>query len=297
MRPGGVFTWPGSGQRDESRCAYGPGRRRRRSASTATFGRSSRTTASPATVLTRRSARPSFTSTRRKARLRRTASSCPGNAAESMLIKRITNPDPEEADAAARFRARADRETDRAAAALDRRRREVGYALGLHAAGAPGAAAAVGQEGRLGPEPDRSLHPRAARARRAEAVAGSRQGDAAAPRHLRPDRAAADAGRGRRLSRRPFARRLRTARRRAPAVAALRRADGRAVARRRALCRHARLPHRQPARHVAVARLGHRRLQPQPAVRPVRDRAAGRRPAARMRRASRRWRPASTATT
>ena len=72
-----------------------------------------------------------------------------------------------------------------------------------------------------------------------------------------------------------------TARRCAPAVAALRRAHGHAVARRRALRRHARLPHRQPSRDVAVARLGHRRLQPQPAVRPVHDRAARRRPAAR----------------
>ena len=60
-----------------------------------------------------------------------------------------------------------------------------------------------------------------------------------------------DAGGGRRLPGRHVARRLREARRRAPAVAALRRADGDAVARRRALCRHARLPHRQP-----VARCG-----------------------------------------
>ena len=42
-----------------------------------------------------------------------------------------------EADAAARFRACVDRQADRAAAPLDRRRREVGHALGLHAAGAP----------------------------------------------------------------------------------------------------------------------------------------------------------------
>ena len=51
-------------------------------------------------------------------------------------------------------------------------------------------------------------------------------------------------------------------------VAALRRAHGDAVARRGALRRHARLSHRQPARHVALARLGDQRLQPQPAVRP-----------------------------
>ena len=70
--------------------------------------------------------------------------------------------------------------------------------------------------------------------------------------------------------RRQVARRLREARRRAARVAALRRAHGDAVARRGALRRHARLPHRQPARHVALARLGHQRLQPQPAVRSVR---------------------------
>ena len=40
-----------------------------------------------------------------------------------------------------------------------------------------------------------------------------------------------------------------------------------ALARRCALRRHPRLPHRQPARHVAVARLGDRRVQPEHAVR------------------------------
>ena len=49
--------------------------------------------------------------------------------------------------------------------------------------------------------------------------------------------------------------------------------------------------------HVAVARLGDRRLQPQHAVRPVHHRATRRRPAARRRRSSRRSPPASTATT
>ncbi len=46
------------------------------------------------------------------------------------------------------------------------------------------------------------------------------------------------------------------------------------------LCRHERLSERRRTRHVAVARLGHRGLQPQPAVRPIHDRATGRRPAA-----------------
>ncbi len=80
---------------------------------------------------------------------------------------------------------------------------------------------------------------------------------------------------------------------------ALRRADGAGLARRGPLRRHQRLPHRQRPRHVALARLGHRRLQPQPAVRPVHDRAARRRPAARRRRPRTQQRspPASTATT
>ncbi len=81
------------------------------------------------------------------------------------------------------------------------------------------------------------------------------------------------------------------------AVAPLRRAHGAGLARRRPLRRHARLPHRQRPRHVAVARVGDRRLQPQPAVRPVHRRAARRRPAARTRRSSRRSPAGSTATT
>ena len=54
------------------------------------------------------------------------------------------------------------------------------------------------------------------------------------------------------------------------------------LARRRALRRHQRLSERRRAQHVALARLGDRRLQPQHALRPVHHRAAGRRPAARM---------------
>ena len=54
----------------------------------------------------------------------------------------------------------------------------------------------------------------------------------------------------------------------AAGFAALRRADGVALARRRPLRRHERLPDRRRPRHVALARLGDRRVQPQPAVRP-----------------------------
>ena len=52
------------------------------------------------------------------------------------------------------------------------------------------------------------------------------------------------------------------------------------LARRRALCRYQRLSLRQLSRGVGLSRLGDPRVQPQPAVRPVHDRATGRRPAA-----------------
>ena len=69
------------------------------------------------------------------------------------------------------------------------------------------------------------------------------------------------------------------------------------LARRRPLRRHQRLQQRRDAHDVAVARLGDRRLQPQPAVRPVHHRATRRRPAARTRRSTSKSPPASTATT
>ena len=53
------------------------------------------------------------------------------------------------------------------------------------------------------------------------------------------------------------------------------------MAQRRALCRHQRLSDRRAANHVAMARLGHRCLQPEPAFRPLHDRATGRRSAPR----------------
>ena len=68
-----------------------------------------------------------------------------------------------------------------------------------------------------------------------------------------------------------------------------------ALAGRRPLRRHQRLPDRRRALHVALARLGDRRLQPQHAVRPVHHRADRRRPAAATPRSSSRSPPASTA--
>ena len=71
-----------------------------------------------------------------------------------------------------------------------------------------------------------------------------------------------------------------------PRLAALRRAPRPLLARRRPLRRHPRHPLRQLPRDLALPRLGHRRLQPQHAVRPVHHRAAGRRPAAQRARST-----------
>ena len=62
------------------------------------------------------------------------------------------------------------------------------------------------------------------------------------------------------------------------ATPAVGRASGALLARRRALCRHPRHPLRQLPRELGLPRLGDQRLQPQPAVRRVHDRATGRRP-------------------
>ena len=101
----------------------------------------------------------------------------------------------------------------------------------------------------------------------------------------------------RRLSGGHVAERVREGRRSAAALAAVRRAHGVPVARRGALRRQQRLSDRRRAVHVAVARLGDRRLQSQHALRPVHDRATGRRPAAAMPRWTRRSRPGSIAIT
>ena len=68
------------------------------------------------------------------------------------------------------------------------------------------------------------------------------------------------------------------------------------LARRGPLRRHQRLPERRRAPHVALARLGDRRVQREHAVRPVHRRAARRRPAAQSPRSTSGSPPASTAT-
>ena len=79
-------------------------------------------------------------------------------------------------------------------------------------------------------------------------------------------------------------------------LAPLRRTLGPHLARRGPLRRLRWLRKRQAAVRLDVSRLGHRRVQPRPAVRPVRHRADRRRPAAERRRRISSWPPASCAT-
>ena len=90
--------------------------------------------------------------------------------------------------------------------------------------------------------------------------------------------------------------RLREGGRAAAGVAALRRALGPALARRRPLRRQRRLREGQAALRLGLPRLGHQRLQPRPALRPLHHRAARRRPAAERRRRTSSSPPASCAT-
>ena len=116
---------------------------------------------------------------------------------------------------------------------------------------------------RSGTRPGRSRRSTASSWRRLEAsgltpVAAGRQADADPPRDLRPDRPAADARGDRRLPRGRRARRLREGRRPAARVAALRRALGPALARRRPLRRGPgpHLPAPALPQRLALSRLG-----------------------------------------
>ena len=152
-----------------------------------------------------------------------------------------------------------------------------------------------GRASRLGPQPDRPVHPPAARAGGAGAVARGRSQHAAAPRFARPHRPAAQPrGAGGVPGRHP-ARRLRARRRSAAGLAPFRRAVGPALARPGPVRRFQRLQHRRPPVDLEVSRLGHRRVQRRHAVRPVRDRPDRRRPAAAMPASTRRSPPGSIA--
>ncbi len=118
-------------------------------------------------------------------------------------------------------------------------------ALGLCRARAPPGTAS-GTPG-MGQESHRLIHPGAAGERRVVALAAGRSRHAAAAAEPGPHRAAAHARRGRRLPRRQEPRRLREAGRSPACLAALRRALGPHLARRRALRRLRRLREGQVA--------------------------------------------------
>ena len=116
-------------------------------------------------------------------------------------------------------------------------------------------------------------------------VPAGRPAHADPPGHLRPDRPAADAGGDRRLPRRRLAGRLRQGRRPPAGLAGLRRALGPALARRGPLRRHRRRQLRLPdPADVPYRNWVIDAVQPRHALRPVRPRAARRRPAAQRRR-------------
>ncbi len=132
----------------------------------------------------------------------------------------------------------------------------------------------------LGPQPDRSFRPGRFGAARIAAGPRGRPPHPGPAAESRSDRPAAGAGDGRGVCQRQVAGCLREAGRAVDAVAALGRTSGPLLARRRPLCRHQRHPLRQLPRDLVLSRLGHRRLQSEHAVRPLHDRAVGRRPAA-----------------
>ena len=157
------------------------------------------------------------------------------------------------------------------AAVAGRRRRP----LGLRQAGAPRPCPC--QKHDVAEKPDRPLHPGPARKREAGAVAGSGARTPHPPRLSRPDRLAAEHRPGRCVRQRHSARRLRARRDGIARFASLRRALGSALARPRPLCRLQRLPTRRLSHHLAVSRLGDRRLQSRHAVRSIHARTDRRR--------------------
>ena len=208
--------------------------------STATFVSSSRTIASCATGRTRTGGRRicGWTSA-----AKRWASQAivPGKPEESEVVARIYSTDadvlmpPPESNKKLIGRAEGDHQT------LDRRGRRVSRALGVRAAGQ---ACDAGRRQRAsiiwcGERLGRSG---------TAVLARSRSPHAREAAVLRPDRPAAEAGRGRRLRRRRIAPGVRQPGREVAGLAAVRRTDGDSVAGRGPLCRHDRLPLGQPAR-------------------------------------------------
>ena len=203
----------------------------------------------------------------------------PGEPESSELIARINAKDPKELMPPPKTTKTLTARAEGDAAAMDRRGGRVSAAL---VADPPEAAGPAEGQGRVvGPQPDRPLRAGEARGERPAPGPRGRPPDARPSPEPRPHRPAAGPRARRGVRQRPLARGLRGPGRPAARLAPMGRAPRPILARRRALCRHQRLSLRQLSRGVGLSRLGDRRVQPQPAVRPVHDRATGRRPAAR----------------
>ena len=172
----------------------------------------------------------------------------------------------------------ADGRAGRGADAVDRRGRVLGPALVVR--GRRRARASRRVRRGVGAQPARPVRARAARGRGVDAGERGRQADSGPPGGPRPDGAAPRSRPPRVLSERHLGRRLGDPRRPAARVAALGRAPRPLLARRGALRRHPRHPHRQLPRDVRVARLGDPGVQREQALRRLRGRAGGRRPPA-----------------
>ena len=190
-----------------------------------------------------------------------------GDPGRSALVRRITSSDPDTVMPPPETHKTLEPARHRDPRALDQGGREVRAALGLHQARAPGTprCAPVG----IRVESHRPLRAGAAGSRGPHAQPGGRSSHPDPARHARPDGAAANPRGDRRVRSRHIPAGLRNAGRPAARASELRRAPGAILARRRALRRHARLSLRQLPQHLAVPRLGDRRLQRQPALRPV----------------------------
>ena len=178
----------------------------------------------------------------------------PGNLDESELVARITAEDEaERMPPKSLGRTLTAREID-----LLKRWVEQGAEWKDHWSFIPPAEVRLPEVKRFGlaPEPDRPLRPGPARGRGAFALGRGDQGASDPPGDVRPYRPAAHARGDRRVPGRQPAGRLRAAGRPPARLAAVRRADGRRLARRGALRRHLRLSGRRLSRHVALARLG-----------------------------------------
>ena len=200
-----------------------------------------------------------------------------GDPASSELLERIATDDPDAVMPPPKSGKALSKDSGRPGPRLDRARGPLGWALGLHPSQACRPPRGQGRD--VAPQPDRQVRAEPDREGGAHSLARGGQGHPHPSPEPRPHGSAADSRGGGCVPGRYRPRRLREGGRSPPRLAPLRRADGAGLARPGPLCRHERLSHRQQPRHLEVSRVGDRRLQPEPAVRPVHRRADRRRPA------------------